>query len=82
MCEKRARDCGTACCVKLFNNYKIRKPLSARNKQTKRNEQNEITKQWAFHKLLQLKNELQSKMGDTRKGMRECVKGTSSVEKV
>ena len=45
MCEKRARDCGTACCVKLFNNYKIRKPLSARNKQTKRNEQNEITKQ-------------------------------------
>ena len=35
MFEYRDRNCGTVCCVKLSNNYKIRKPLSARNKQTK-----------------------------------------------
>ena len=79
MYENRDRNYGTVCCVKLRNNCKIRQPLSARNKQTKRNEQNEITKQQAFHKLLQLRNELWSKMGDTREGMGEGGKGTSGL---
>ena len=49
MCENRDRNCRTVRYVKLCNNYNIRKPLSARNKQTnKRNEQNEITKQQTF----------------------------------
>ena len=80
MCENRDRNYGTVCCVKLCNNYKIRQPLSAHNKQTKRNKQNEITKQQAFHKLLQLRNELWSKMRDTREGMGEGGKGTSGLE--
>ena len=42
MCENRDRNCRTVRYVKLCNNYNIRKPLSARNKQ------NEITKQQAF----------------------------------